>query len=135
MEKKQSKRKQSKQRDSALKKELKTGQRDFKELSYSRMIFSGVGHMLLLILAFWLHWSFGGLYLVFWLFILPFLELKRLQKRERDNPLPKLSKESRYDDAPLFKERWDQEEKSWKEEWQEGWDETSRGESKEDKSP
>ncbi len=97
------------------------GQSDFKELSYSRMIFSGVGHMILLIGAFWLHWSLGVLYLIFWLFILPFLELKRLQQRERENPLPKPSKEAVYDDSPLFEDEWDREDRAWKEEWDEGW--------------
>lgn len=42
--------------------------------------------MVLLVLAFILSPWLGGLYLIYWLFITPYLELKRLRERKKRGP-------------------------------------------------
>ncbi len=78
--------------------------RDFQTMSYSRMIFSGLGNLVLLIICFWIHWGLGIAFLIFWLFILPYLDLRRLRKREAENP-PILPKSDEYDDSDFFKDK------------------------------
>lgn len=95
---------------------------NFKKMSYSQMLFSGLGNMVLLVIFFWIHWSLGALFLIFWLFVMPFLDLRRLRKREAENP-PQLPKSSEFDDTPFYKEevKRDEEDDSWKS-WDD-WDE------------
>lgn len=94
---------------------------EFKKMSYSRMLFSGLGNLVLLVICFWIHWSLGALFLVFWLFILPYLDLRRLRKYEAENP-PKLPKSDEFDDSPLFDDQAKaDEEDQWKS-WDD-WDE------------
>lgn len=72
--------------------------RDFQKMSYSRMIFSGLGNLVLLVICFWIHWSLGVLFMIFWLFILPYLDMRRLRRYEAENPTPLPSKDS-FDDT------------------------------------
>lgn len=74
--------------------------RDFKRMTYSRMIFSGVGNLVLLLICLWIHWSLGAIFLVFWLFVLPYLDMRRIRKYEAENP-PNLPKSSDFDDTPF----------------------------------
>lgn len=76
---------------------------EFKKMSYSKMLFSGLGNLVLLVICFWIHWSLGAVFLIFWLFVLPYLDLRRLRKYEAENP-PVLPKSETFDDSPLFKE-------------------------------
>ncbi|PWD86453.1 hypothetical protein [Ignatzschineria cameli] len=75
--------------------------RDFQKMSYSRMIFSGLGNLVLLIICFWIHWSLGVLFMIFWLFILPYLDMRRLRRYEAENPTPLPPKDS-FDDTPFL---------------------------------
>lgn len=98
--------------------------RDFKRMTYSRMIFSGVGNLVLLLICLWIHWSLGAIFLVFWLFVLPYLDMRRIRKYEAENP-PNLPKSSDFDDTPLYGEakpkKEDEEDDQWKS-WDD-WDE------------
>lgn len=96
---------------------------EFKKMSYSKMLFTGLGNLVLLVICFWIHWSLGALYAIFWLFVLPYLDLKRLRKYEAKNP-PVLPKSDTFDDSPLFEDeisKEDGEEDRWKS-WDD-WDE------------
>lgn len=100
------------QQDSHSKKEAKpavaktTGalNQEFKKMSYSKMLFTGLGNLVLLVICFWIHWSLGALFLVFWLFVLPYLDLRRLRKYEAENP-PVLPKSESFDDTPFFEDK------------------------------
>lgn len=96
---------------------------DFKKMSYSRMLFSGLGNLVLLVICFWIHWSLGAIFLVFWLFVMPYLDLKRLRKHEAENPSI-LPKSEDFDDSSLFEDA-SQEEKEEDDQWKswDDWDE------------
>lgn len=96
---------------------------DFKKMSYSRMLFSGLGNLVLLVICFWIHWSLGAIFLVFWLFVMPYLDLKRLRKNEAENPSI-LPKSEDFDDSSLFEDA-SQEEKEEDDQWKswDDWDE------------
>ncbi|HIW06984.1 MAG TPA: hypothetical protein H9889_06625 [Candidatus Ignatzschineria merdigallinarum] len=96
---------------------------DFKKMSYSRMLFSGLGNLVLLVICFWIHWSLGAIFLVFWLFVMPYLDLKRLRKHEAENP-PILPKSEDFDDSSLFEDA-SKEEKEEDDQWKswDDWDE------------
>ena len=89
--------------------------KDFKKMSYSRMLFSGLGNLVLLVICFYIHWSLGALFLVFWLFVLPYLDLRRLRKYEAENP-SKLPESMDFDDSDLFDDKSDSKEEQ-KDNW------------------
>lgn len=97
-------------------------QKDFNKMSHSRMLFSGLGYLILLVICFWIHWILGVLFAIFWLFVLPYLDLRQLRKHEAKNP-PQLPKSESFDDSPFLKEEKGEDEidskwKSW-----DDWDE------------
>ena len=88
--------------------------RDFQKMSHSRMLFSGLGNLVLLVICFWIHWSLGALFLVFWLFVLPYLDLRRLRRQEALNP-PVLPDKESFDDTPFTDDKKGAEEdENWK---------------------
>lgn len=84
--------------------EKATLNRDFQKMSHSRMLFSGLGNLVLLVICFWIHWSLGALFLVFWLFVLPYLDLRRLRRQEALNP-PVLPPKESFDDTSFFDDK------------------------------
>ena len=62
---------------------------DLKTLGGTKMLLSGLGHMTLLVVAFIIHPLLGGLYIIYWAFILPFLTIRKMQKEtEKNRPDP-----------------------------------------------
>ena len=110
--------------------------RDFQKMSSSRMIFSGLVNLILLVICFWIHWSLGVLFAIFWLFVLPYLDMRRLRKYEAENPSI-LPKSDDFDDTPFFdagesrkkEEARDQNWKSW-----DDWDDWKKDEDSEETS-
>lgn len=98
--------------------------RDFKRMTYSRMIFTGVGNLILFLICLWIHWSLGAIFLVFWLFVLPYLDMRRIRKYEAENP-PKLPKSSDFDDTPFDGKEKPQKDEDEDENWKswDDWDE------------
>lgn len=58
---------------------------DLKTLGGTKMLLSGLGHMTLLVVAFIIHPLLGGLYIIYWAFILPFLTIRKMQKEAEEN--------------------------------------------------
>ena len=58
---------------------------DLKTLGGTKMLLSGLGHMTLLVVAFIIHPLLGGLYIIYWAFILPFLTIRKMQKEAENN--------------------------------------------------
>lgn len=58
---------------------------DLKTLGGTKMLLSGLGHMTLLVVAFIIHPLLGGLYTIYWAFILPFLTIRKMQKEAEKN--------------------------------------------------
>ena len=75
---------------------------DLKTLGGTKMLLSGLGHMTLLVVAFIIHPLLGGLYTIYWAFILPFLTIRKMQKEaEKNRPDPE--PDHNNDDSDLQK--------------------------------
>ena len=60
--------------------EKATLNRDFQKMSHSRMLFSGLGNLVLLVICFWIHWSLGALFfLMTRLFSMTSVVIKRVR--------------------------------------------------------
>ncbi|GGZ90520.1 hypothetical protein DC083_00910 [Ignatzschineria ureiclastica] len=82
---------------------IASGLRDVRKMNYSRMAVSGLGNLVILIICFWIHWGLGLAFAVFWLFVMPYLDMRRLRKYEAEHP-PVLPSSKDFDDSPLFPE-------------------------------
>lgn len=71
---------------------------DLKTLGSTKMLLSGLGHMTLLVVAFIIHPLLGGLYIIYWAFILPFLTIRKMQK-EAENNCPDPDPDHNNDDS------------------------------------
>ena len=73
---------------------------DLKTLGGTKMLLSGLGHMTLLVVAFIIHPLLGGLYIIYWAFILPFLTIRKMQKEaEKNHPDPDSEPDHNNDDS------------------------------------
>ena len=73
---------------------------DLKTLGGTKMLLSGLGHMTLLVVAFIIHPLLGGLYIIYWAFILPFLTIRKMQKEAENNrPDPDPDPDHNNDDS------------------------------------
>lgn len=73
---------------------------DLKTLGGTKMLLSGLGHMTLLVVAFIIHPLLGGLYIIYWAFILPFLTIRKMQKEaEKNRPDPDPEPDHNNDDS------------------------------------
>ncbi len=82
---------------------IASGLRDVRKMNYSRMVMSGLGNLVILIICFWIHWGLGIAFAIFWLFVMPYLDMRRLRKYEAEHP-PVLPSSEDFDDSPLFPE-------------------------------
>lgn len=82
---------------------IASGLRDVRKMNYSRMVMSGLGNLVILLICFWIHWGLGLAFAVFWLFVMPYLDMRRLRKYEAEHP-PVLPSSKDFDDSPLFSE-------------------------------
>ncbi|WP_026878604.1 hypothetical protein WMO13_02450 [Ignatzschineria larvae DSM 13226] len=82
---------------------IASGLRDVRKMNYSRMVMSGLGNLVILLICFWIHWGLGLAFAVFWLFVMPYLDMRRLRKYEAEHP-PVLPSSKDFDDSPLFPE-------------------------------
>lgn len=119
---------------------IASGLRDVRKMNYSRMAVSGLGNLVILLICFWIHWGLGLAFAVFWLFVMPYLDMRRLRKYEAEHP-PVLPSSKDFDDSPLFPEddqendqnnKQDDQWKSWDDwdAWQSGETDSKRSQSK-----